>query len=63
MKENRLNASQVKTKAYTAFSFALVIIISILFTFPLYWIITGAFKTGAEINATTPVWWHLCSHH
>ena len=57
MKENRLNASQVKTKAYTAFSFALVIIISILFTFPLYWIITGAFKTGAEINATTPVWW------
>ena len=27
-----------------------------LFTFPLYWIITGAFKTGKEINSTTPVW-------
>ena len=27
-----------------------------LFAFPLYWIITGAFKTGKEINSTTPVW-------
>ena len=31
-------------------------IIAFLFAFPLYWIITGAFKTGAEINSTTPVW-------
>ena len=31
-------------------------ILAILFTFPLYWIITGAFKTPAEINATSPVW-------
>ena len=29
---------------------------SFLFAFPLYWIITGAFKTGREINSTTPVW-------
>ncbi len=24
------------------------------FAFPLYWIITGSFKTGAAINSTTP---------
>lgn len=37
-------------------SFAAIIIIGILFTFPLYWIITGSFKTGRDINATAPVW-------
>ncbi len=37
-------------------AYAVIIIIGILFTFPLYWIITGAFKTGREINATVPVW-------
>jgi len=37
-------------------SYAVIVIIGILFTFPLYWIITGAFKTGREINATVPVW-------
>ena len=31
-------------------------ILAFLFAFPLYWIITGSFKTGAEINSTTPVW-------
>ncbi len=29
-------------------------IVAVLFAFPLYWIITGSFKTGAAINATTP---------
>ncbi len=33
-----------------------LIILALLFLFPLYWIVTGAFKTGAEINATSPVW-------
>ena len=33
-----------------------MIILAILFIFPLYWIITGAFKTSQEIYATTPVW-------
>ena len=57
MKTNNLFTSQNRTKAYLVFSFVLVLIIAVFFTFPLYWIITGAFKTGAEINATTPVWW------
>ena len=46
-----------KSKFYRIFSLVLVIILALLFTFPLYWIITGSFKTGKEINSTTPVWW------
>ncbi len=46
-----------KSKGYRIFSLVLVIILALLFTFPLYWIITGSFKTGKEINSTTPVWW------
>ena len=57
MNGNRLNASKMKTKYYMIGSFILVLILAVFFTFPLYWIITGAFKTGAEINATKPVWW------
>ncbi len=34
-----------------------VLIFAFLFTFPLYWIITGSFKTPAEVNSTTPVLW------
>ena len=45
-----------KDKIYYVLSFIAVLIIAILFTFPLYWIITGAFKTGKEINAAAPVW-------
>ena len=43
--------------AYRVFALVLVIILAILFTFPLYWIITGSFKTAKEINSTTPIWW------
>ena len=43
-------------KIYKWFSVIMVCILAFLFTFPLYWIITGSFKTGAEINAATPVW-------
>lgn len=43
--------------AYMIFALIVVIILAVLFTFPLYWIITGSFKTAKEINATSPVWW------
>ena len=54
---NRLDQNTARDKFYHYFSVAFVAIMAFLFAFPLYWIITGAFKTGAEINATTPVWW------
>jgi multiple sugar transport system permease protein len=41
---------------YKVISLIILIILAILFVFPLYWIVTGAFKTGADINSTTPVW-------
>ncbi len=46
-----------KSLGYRIFALVLVVILAILFTFPLYWIITGSFKTGKQINSTTPVWW------
>lgn len=53
--QNRPN-KQATIGGYKIVSVVAVAIIAILFAFPLYWIITGAFKTGAEINSTVPVW-------
>ena len=55
--QNRLDAQAARSRVYTIFSYAVIIIIAFLFLFPLYWILTGAFKTKQEILATTPVWW------
>ena len=45
-----------KSRGYEITSVVVIVIIALLFLFPLYWIITGSFKTGAEVNSTTPVW-------
>ena len=55
--ENRLDAARTRAKVYNIASAVLVTIVALLFAFPLYWIITGAFKSGADINAAQPVWW------
>ena len=54
--QNRLDQNAARERFYRWFSVIAVAIFAFLFAFPLYWIITGAFKTGAEINATSPVW-------
>ena len=46
-----------RMSAYMILTLILISIVAVLFAFPLYWIITGSFKTGAAINATTPEWW------
>ena len=51
--DNKVNGEKI----YSIFSYIVVIIFAFLFTFPLYWIITGTFKTKVEILATEPVWW------
>ena len=56
MAKNTLIYSSSREKMYKWFAAIVVAIVAFLFAFPLYWIITGAFKTGAEINSTTPVW-------
>ena len=53
---NRLDKSQQFERAYYIFSFVAILVLAFLFTFPLYWIITGAFKTKKAIMATEPVW-------
>lgn len=57
MNQNNLEKAKSRAKFGRYLSYAVITIIAILFTFPLYWIITGAFKTRADIMSTTPVWW------
>jgi len=45
-----------RTKAYRILSIVVLVVLAILFLFPLYWIVTGAFKPAADIYATKPVW-------
>ena len=54
--KNTLNDT-MGSKVYKIVSYFFVFVMAFLFTFPLYWIISGAFKTGAEINAREPAWW------
>ena len=42
---------------YRVFSWIILILLAFFFLFPLYWIITGALKTPAAINAAKPQWW------
>jgi len=46
-----------RTTPYKVISIIAIIILALLFTFPLYWLLTGAFKTPAAINAAEPQWW------
>ncbi|MBQ8137817.1 MAG: carbohydrate ABC transporter permease [Clostridia bacterium] len=41
---------------YRVISVIILIVLTILFIFPLYWIVTGSFKTQQAINARVPVW-------
>lgn len=51
-----MKISSPQSKAYRVACTILIVIIAILFTFPLYWIVTGAFKTSADIYNPTPSW-------
>ena len=44
-----------KSKSYRIFTYILLGIVAFTFLFPLYWIVTGAFKTGADIFSPKPV--------
>ena len=45
-----------RSKVYKIICIVILVILAILFAFPLYWILTGAFKTNKAINSATPVW-------
>ena len=41
---------------YSIISVIILLILAFFFLFPLYWIITGSFKTAQSINGTSPDW-------
>ena len=46
-----------KSKTSRVITLIVIVILAILFSFPLYWILTGSFKTAKQVNSTTPIWW------
>lgn len=51
------NTNVNRSTIYKVISVVAIGIFAFLFAFPLYWIITGSFKTAAAINSPTPQWW------
>ena len=45
-----------KTTPYRVLSIVVLVALTLFFLFPLYWIITGAFKDVKAVNAAVPVW-------
>ena len=63
-----VNTTPVKVKktdlsgtstAYKVFAVVILIMLAIFFLFPLYWIVTGSFKSAIDINAKVPVWFPM----
>ncbi|MCD7770225.1 MAG: carbohydrate ABC transporter permease [Oscillospiraceae bacterium] len=52
-----MNSGVKHTSAYKVISLIILVILAILFMFPLYWIITGAFKPTTDIYSAETVWW------
>ena len=45
--------------AYKVFAVVILVMLAIFFLFPLYWIVTGSFKSAIDINAKVPVWFPM----
>ena len=46
-----------RSRAYRVVCLIVMILLAVLFVFPLYWIVVGAFKTQPENYSMTPIWW------
>ena len=55
-KPDNTDHSVHQVTAYTVIGVILLIILALLFIFPLYWILTGSFKTQQAVNSAVPVW-------
>ena len=51
-----MKTSNSLKKVYNIVSIIVLIALAICFVFPLYWIVTGAFKTPVSINSPVPDW-------
>ena len=53
-----MNSGVKKLSVYQIITMVLIVIIAVVvFLFPLYWIITGSFKTPSSVNNPSPDWW------
>ena len=53
-----MNTGVKRTSVYRTITLILIIVIAaVIFLFPLYWILTGAFKPAVDIYNPKPVWW------
>ena len=51
-----MKTSNTLKKLYNVVSIIILIALAFCFVFPLYWIVTGAFKTPVSINSPVPDW-------
>ena len=51
-----MKTSNTLKKLYTVVSIIILTALAFCFVFPLYWIVTGAFKTPVSINSPVPDW-------
>ena len=51
-----MKTSNTLKKLYTVVSIIILIALAFCVVFPLYWIVTGAFKTPVSINSPVPDW-------
>ncbi|MBQ8518757.1 MAG: carbohydrate ABC transporter permease [Agathobacter sp.] len=54
-----MNKGVNKITPYKIFVIVVIAVLAVLFTFPLYWILTGSLKDPIAINAAVPQWWPL----
>lgn len=52
-----MNTKLNRHTCYKIIAVLIIVIVAIAFAFPLYWIVTGSFKTAKAINSVTPQWW------
>lgn len=54
-----MDHSVKKTRAYDVTVMIVMLLLAVLFIFPVYWIVTGSFKDAVAINAAKPQWFPL----
>ena len=52
-----MKKTTVRSRIYHVISWIILILLALAFLFPLYWIVTGAFKNGVDINNTKDIAW------
>ena len=52
-----MKKTTVRSRIYHVISWIILILLALAFLFPLYWIVTGAFKNGVDINNTKNIAW------